>query len=400
MICSAADAQSLAERLRQRAKEVAERKLEEKVENAVSDVMDGKMGKKKKDKDKVKEEQKGKVQEAEAPVEEVNAENKKTESKPVQINNAKDFVRGAIVLFQDNFESDPIGEFPAHWDIVYGNADVVEIDGIKAVRLTQGGSIFPYIEPGTKNFLPEEFTLEYKFLISKQVDINGLRFREENDDDLIYCHYTKYDISHIGKINSNISFPSELSDGWHQVQLSYNKGAYKLYIDGQRYINSPREKQPHYFTLDVIDFESSFYTDIILCKGAKEKHEQQATDLSEVERAMLESGKFVTNNILFETGKATLKPESMTEIQNVADYMKKNPSVRFEVQGHTDNQGSDKINDPLSQQRAEAVVKALADLGVDEWNLRAVGKGSHEPVADNKTEEGRAKNRRVEFIKK
>jgi outer membrane protein OmpA-like peptidoglycan-associated protein len=90
----------------------------------------------------------------------------------------------------------------------------------------------------------------------------------------------------------------------------------------------------------------------------------------------------------------------MTEIQKVAEYMKKNPTVRFEVQGHTDNQGSDAINDPLSQKRAEAVVKALASLGCDEFNLRAVGKGSHEPVTDNKTEAGRAKNRRVEFIKK
>ena len=108
----------------------------------------------------------------------------------------------------------------------------------------------------------------------------------------------------------------------------------------------------------------------------------------------------MTNNILFETGKATLKPESMDEIQKVADYMKNNPTARFEVQGHTDNQGSDKVNDPLSQQRAEAVVKALEGLGVDPFNLRPVGKGSHEPVADNATEEGRAKNRRVEFIKK
>lgn len=74
--------------------------------------------------------------------------------------------------------------------------------------------------------------------------------------------------------------------------------------------------------------------------------------------------------------------------------------MRFEVQGHTDNQGSDAVNDPLSQQRVEAVVKALEGLGCDGFNLRAVGKGSHKPVADNKTEAGRAKNRRVEFIKK
>ena len=90
----------------------------------------------------------------------------------------------------------------------------------------------------------------------------------------------------------------------------------------------------------------------------------------------------------------------MIEIMKVADYMKKNPTARFEVQGHTDNQGSDKINDPLSQQRTEAIVKALEGLGVDGFNLKAVGKGSHEPVADNKTEAGRAQNRRVEFIKR
>ena len=119
-----------------------------------------------------------------------------------------------------------------------------------------------------------------------------------------------------------------------------------------------------------------------------------------MEKAIAETGKFVTNNILFDTGKATLKPESLGEIQKVADYMKKNPSARFEVQGHTDNQGSDKINDPLSQQRAETIVKALVSMGCDEFNLRAVGKGSHEPVADNGTEAGRAQNRRVEFVKK
>jgi len=138
----------------------------------------------------------------------------------------------------------------------------------------------------------------------------------------------------------------------------------------------------------------------VLAAGAVDLYDRNKTDLDAVAKAMEETGKFVTNNILFETGKADLKAESMAEIEKVAAYMKANPSVRFEVQGHCDNQGSDKVNDPLSQKRSEAIVAALVKLGVDEWNLRAVGKGSHEPVADNKTEEGRAKNRRVEFIRK
>ena len=152
---------------------------------------------------------------------------------------------------------------------------------------------------------------------------------------------------------------------------------------------------------------------MVIAQGAVDLYERNATDIDakavavsntagssavSVEQAIATTGKFVTNNILFETGKADLKVESMIEIMKVAEYMKANPTVRFEVQGHTDNQGSDKVNDPLSQQRADAIVNALVSLGCDAFNLRAVGKGSHEPVASNATEEGRAQNRRVEFI--
>ena len=186
------------------------------------------------------------------------------------------------------------------------------------------------------------------------------------------------------------------------VALSFNKRALKVYINGQRVINAPNAKAADWFSIETDFWEDhiDYITNIRLAKGGGDLYARNASDMTAVEKAIAETGKFVTNNILFETGKATLKPESMAEIQKVADYMLKNPSVRFEVQGHTDNQGTDKVNDPLSQQRAEAVVKALEGLGVDGFNLRAVGKGSHEPVADNKTEEGRAKNRRVEFIKK
>ena len=195
-----------------------------------------------------------------------------------------------------------------------------------------------------------------------------------------------------------------INDGrWHHFALSFNKRAIKFYVDGKRVINVPNAKAgAGWLTLwsGGMDKRPTYVKTVVIAKGAVELYERNATDMSAVEKAIAETGKFVTNNILFETGKATLKPESMEEIQKVADYMKKNPTVRFEVQGHTDNQGSDKINDPLSQQRAEAVVKALEGLGCDPFNMRAVGKGSHEPVADNKTEAGRAKNRRVVFVKK
>ncbi|MBR0533301.1 MAG: OmpA family protein [Bacteroidales bacterium] len=190
---------------------------------------------------------------------------------------------------------------------------------------------------------------------------------------------------------------------WNHIAISFNKRAFKMYLNYQRIVNIPNMVQPRKWWIDGSSDSDKgiFVTNIVMAKGAVELYERNATDYSSaVEKAIAETGKFVTNNILFETGKATLKPESMEEIQKVAEYMKKNPSARFEVQGHTDNQGSDAVNDPLSQQRAEAVVAALEKEGVDPFNLRPVGKGSHEPVADNSTDEGRAKNRRVEFIKK
>jgi outer membrane protein OmpA-like peptidoglycan-associated protein len=215
-------------------------------------------------------------------------------------------------------------------------------------------------------------------------------------------HNVRYNNSNTNGENKEARFEYDFKQGWHHVALSFNQRAMKVYFDGNRVVNLPNVQQPTWVSFQVpYEYHNlTFIRNVIIAKGAVKLYERDAQSMTAVEKAIVETGKFVTNNILFDTGKATLKQESMVEIMKVAEYMKKNPTARFEVQGHTDNQGSDKINDPLSQQRAEAIVKALEGLGVDGFNLKAVGKGSHEPVADNKTEDGRAKNRRVEFIKK
>jgi len=102
-------------------------------------------------------------------------------------------------------------------------------------------------------------------------------------------------------------------------------------------------------------------------------------------------------NLNFKTGSATITNSSFKFLDDIADYMKQNPSFSLSIVGHTDNTGSDEYNQKLSEDRAEAVKTYLIKKGVGEISISAEGKGESEPIADNNTPEGREKNRRVVF---
>ncbi len=104
--------------------------------------------------------------------------------------------------------------------------------------------------------------------------------------------------------------------------------------------------------------------------------------------------------INFDTGKATIRPDSQPIIEQVVQMLQSNPDLKLSVEGHTDSVGAPASNKLLSENRAKAVVAALAAKGIDGKRLTAVGWGQDKPVADNSTDEGRAKNRRVELVKK
>lgn len=108
--------------------------------------------------------------------------------------------------------------------------------------------------------------------------------------------------------------------------------------------------------------------------------------------------KVVLNNIFFEIGKAELKPISYVELNKAVDLMKKNPGMKIEVGGHTDSQGADANNLALSQKRAQSVVEYMVLAGIERDRLIAKGYGETVPIADNSTAEGRAANRRTEFV--
>jgi OmpA-OmpF porin, OOP family len=104
--------------------------------------------------------------------------------------------------------------------------------------------------------------------------------------------------------------------------------------------------------------------------------------------------------INFETGKSTIQPESKRIIDEVTLMLKENPSLQISVEGHTDNTGTAAANKILSENRAKAVTAALVSNGIDKARLTSKGWGQERSIADNATEDGKAKNRRVEIVKK
>lgn len=114
--------------------------------------------------------------------------------------------------------------------------------------------------------------------------------------------------------------------------------------------------------------------------------------------SMIKVGASVTlNNIYFEKASAMLLPESKPELEKIFQFMNSNPKIAIELSGHTSSEGKDDYNMQLSSDRANAIKRWLTEKGIDENRINAIGYGKTKPVADNSTEEGRKKNRRVEL---
>lgn len=322
-----------------------------------------------------------------------------------------DFVAGDEIIFDDDLANEKLGEFPSKWDLVEGVSEVVKYDGKMAFDFQDVETALAPLMKNPYNYLTDEFTVELDFFAGDNTTIQEglysrsqyrLDFFDENRDHVGSFEWHTADVKDVDfwcrsssdrDIHSDGQIAAYLNDGeWNHLSISFNKRAFKAYINGTRVINTPNMNAPTYFELRSRiwgDHGVNYITNVRVCKGAVPLYNRLETD-----------GKIVSYGITFDMGKATIKPESMSEINRIKNLMAEDESINFEVQGHCDNTGSAATNDKLSQQRAEAIVAKLVELGISKDRLTAVGKGSSEPIADNKTDEGRAKNRRVEFVKK
>jgi OOP family OmpA-OmpF porin len=149
--------------------------------------------------------------------------------------------------------------------------------------------------------------------------------------------------------------------------------------------------------IDVSNDGEMYSADIIEKTAMTQQVELNAAELA---RALNEKGSVAMNNILFDTGRATLTAGSASALALIGDVLKADPALRLEIQGHTDNVGAKPANLTLSQQRAAAVRDYLIKtFAIAPDRLTSSGFGDSKPVADNATEPGRAQNRRVELVK-
>jgi len=332
----------------------------------------------------------------------------------LQVNKSSDFTPGQNILFSENFEKDAVNDFPAAWNTT-GSGEVVTINNIPGKWLSIPQKTLTY--PEHVSVLPENFTIEFDLLIptEKRSPIT-FGFSESKNPVKEGINYKKlfyFRIDHaqdfIGSTNryysggeSNQAFKaSKLAGKPVHVSMSINKTRIRLYINGEKLFDLPRAFEPaairnsFFFRASEITSEKNpFYvTNLVIAETGTDAR-------SGIMKDLMEKGRVSTNGIQFDFNSDKIKPSSYEIINTFGEALKQNTGLRIRIIGHTDNVGKDDYNKQLSAKRAEAVrAYIINNFGISAERLQTGGMGDTEPMVPNTTEEGRAKNRRVEFIK-
>jgi outer membrane protein OmpA-like peptidoglycan-associated protein len=312
-----------------------------------------------------------------------------------------DFVPGDPILFSDDFLEDQNGEFPSHWNLEAGQAVVNNISGKPAFCLTEGNYCKVYPRMKTTAYLTDPFTIEFDYFPTDgsygPVLFLKLKNNDGNDEEanVQFSERGGVGTSYFPRDFSN-EYPDEndqtFFNHWHHCAMIYKNNQLKCYVDQHRILVMPNAAMvPYAFGFGGIgDEKKPIVIDNIRAAAGG--------NMNMIGKKFTES-KIVTHGITFDIDKADIRPESMGTLNMIAGVLKSNPGLKFEIDGHTDNTGDAAHNLALSQQRADAVKTQLVSMGIDASRLSTKGFGDTKPIGDNSTPEGRANNRRVEFVR-
>lgn len=316
-----------------------------------------------------------------------------------------DFEPGERVIFFDDYTDDNLGDFPRHLTFVRGSWEVVEWQGRRLLQNT--GPRHAAFQVELPEELPEQFTIEFDvfFPHGNQVmmmatspptadggnwtSLEGNVFKVGSDQKAGLA------AGHGGKgVESTIPAPS-VREGLVPFRIMADGDHVKVFVGEQRVANVPNADIRRSGTLY---FENTYFADldypmfvgpIRVAAGGRDLYD-----------ALEAEGRVAVRNILFDTGLATIRPESAEVLSTIGSMLQEHPELKLMIEGHTDSEGEFDFNMQLSADRAAAVKGYLVDnFGVDSERLRTIGLGQTQPVDTNDTAEGRQQNRRVELVK-
>lgn len=349
----------------------------------------------------------------------------------LQVYSKFDFVPGEKVIAVEDFSQDAVGDFPARWN-TNGSGELVTIEGQEGKWLKFGPSTIAYPEFVTS--LPENFTVEFTLACTQPFSFYSTYFTFFFGPVLNPAkNYTKWSGYSYDKINGVEVALHPQSAG--SVGVNGMKSIITLDESGAEIINNSAEfGEFNHETKNVIKisvwrqktrlrvyvnetkiwdipkaFNATALYNFLGFRVEDYSMDEDAFFLSNIRVAVgapdtrhkfLELGKYSTTGIKFDVNSANIKPESYGTLKDFAAVMTENPAVKVKIVGHTDSDGDDASNLALSKKRADAVKTSLnKEFGIDISRFETEGKGESQPAEPNTSVEGKANNRRVEFIK-
>ena len=335
--------------------------------------------------------------------------------------NNSDFISGTKILYEEKFSRDALGDFPVNW-FTNSSGEMVNIKGnsSKWLQFSDKGSFSPL----NVSKLPENFTFEFDLTTTDAFNfystpLNVVFTEKISKADLVWNTVFKRKEAVIFNIHPSnslsakgrsevfvISEKKEImknradvpsfnnNNNLIRVQIWRQKNRFRMYADGKKIWDLP------------MAFADANYNQIIFFIGAYKKTDDKyfisnlklAEAGSDKRHQLLETGSFVTNEILFNINKATIEPSSKKVLDELGKVLLENSDVKISITGHTDGDGNDNDNQKLSEKRAESVANYfVSNYNISKSRFETKGKGESEPIVENNSEKNKKQNRRVAF---
>lgn len=338
-----------------------------------------------------------------------------------QVGAFADFVPGANLLFSDDFSADALGDFPAKWN-TNGSGRVVTIDGLNGrwFEVVHNSVVNPLMNKE----LPENCTIQFDLFLRAEgqrstpfIQFGITHVKDVLKEDLFYsdrffvnlARYTENEGKTVeyglknDVVGNKSDFPlTDYTNKVLHVAIALNKTRIRLYLDEKKLIDLPRAISAgmrNNFFLNNNYIVPASELGMLVSNVRIASAETDSRSL--LVKQLIDEGKAVTNEIHFDNNSDVIKPESFALINELGEAIKSNPTLSVLITGHTDAIGTPAANQQLSERRAASVKKyLLTNFSIADGRIQTNGKGSSQPVADNNSASGKAKNRRVEFTKR